>query len=68
MDGRSTLPGSENDTSMNQYLKDLEEEPVLGDTPPQPFAFLQGPVRTLRRVPRAISTLLRTDVLLLCTL
>ena len=47
VDGRSTLPGSENDTSMNQYLKDLEEELVLGDTPPQPFPFLQGPVRSL---------------------
>ena len=42
VDGRSTLPGSENDTSMNQYLKDLEEELVLGDTPPQPFPFFAG--------------------------
>ena len=35
VDGRSTLPGSENDMSMNQYLKGIEEKPVLGDTPPQ---------------------------------
>ena len=28
--------------SMNQCLKGLEEEPVLGDTPPQPFAFFAG--------------------------
>ena len=33
VDGRSTLPGSENDTSMNQYLKYFEE---------QPFAFFAG--------------------------
>ena len=37
MDGRSTLPGSENDMSMNQCLEGFEEEPV-----PQPFVFLAG--------------------------
>ena len=63
VDGRSTLPGSENDMSMNQYLKGFEEELVLGDTPPLPFAFLQVPVRTLPRVPRGTSTFVRTDVL-----
>ena len=29
VDGRSTLPGSENDMSMNQCLEGFEEEPVL---------------------------------------
>ena len=47
VDGRSTLHGSENDVSMNQCLKGFEEEPVLGDTPPQPFVFLQVLVRML---------------------
>ena len=42
VDDRSTLSGSENDMSMNQCLKGFEEEPVLGDTPPQPFGFFAG--------------------------
>ena len=36
--GQSTLPGFENVTSM-KFLEGSEEEPVLGDTPPDPFVF-----------------------------
>ena len=43
VNGRSTLPGFENDTSMNMFLEGSEEEPVLGDTPPDPSVFFAGP-------------------------
>ena len=69
VDGRSSLPGSENDMSMNQYLKGFEEEPVLGghaSSTPRLFCRFQC-AHFEGRVPRRTSTLARTDVLLLET-
>ena len=43
VNGRSTLPGFENATSMNMFLEGSEEELVLGDTPPDPSVFVAGP-------------------------
>ena len=39
--GQSTLPGFENVTSM-KFLEGSEEEPVLGDTPPDPSRFCRS--------------------------
>ena len=43
VNGQSTLPGFENAMSMNKFLEGSEEEPVLGDTPPDPSVFFAGP-------------------------
>ena len=49
--GQSTLPGFENVTSM-KFLEGSEEEPVLGDTPPDPSVFAGPDLHTFKDASR----------------